>query len=110
MIVPGTFPAGVRGVDRGAFATVLAISGMRDNACRERVAEALARVDGAVDVSVSLIRARAIVVHGAACPPDALVRAVGDAGYHAALDPPGLDDGGAAGRRRDQRGGLPWHW
>ncbi|GEM_PF-2031549 len=74
---------GAAGVRDGVVRTELLISGMRDNACRERVAEALRRVEGVVDVSVSLLRARAIVLHTASCDKEWLVRAVGNAGYQA---------------------------
>lgn len=59
------------------------IMGMRDNACRERVSSALGRIKGVTDVSVSLIRARAIVTHEAPCDELQLVRAVVKAGYGA---------------------------
>ena len=65
--------------------TELLISGMRDNACRERVAEALRRVEGVVDVSVSLLRARAVVLHTGSCGRQWLVKAVGSAGYQATV-------------------------
>lgn len=79
------FGRGAAGVREDVVRTELLISGMRDNACRERVAEALRRVEGVVDVSVSLLRARAIVLHTAACHSEWLVRAVLDAGYQATL-------------------------
>lgn len=65
----------------GAKRTVLAILGMRSNACRERVAEVLGRVDGVIDVNVSLIRAQAVVVYSSPCDAAALVDAVTGAGY-----------------------------
>lgn len=79
------FDRGAAGVREGVVRTELLISGMRDNACRERVAEALRRVEGVVDVSVSLLRARAIVLHTASCDREWLVRAVSGAGYQATL-------------------------
>lgn len=69
----------------GAKKAVLNVSGMRDNACRERVLAALARVRGVKDVSVSLIRARAVIVYDAPCATAELVRAVKSAGYGALL-------------------------
>ena len=69
--------------------TVLVIMGMRDNLCRERVADALGRVDGVKDVTVSLMRGRAIVEHEPSCEPAQLVWAVVNAGYGAALDDAG---------------------
>lgn len=76
---------GAAGVREGVVRTELLISGMRDNACRERVADALRRVEGVVDVSVSLLRARAIVLHTASCDKEWLVRAVSAAGYQSTL-------------------------
>jgi copper chaperone CopZ len=74
--------------------TVLVIVGMRDNGCRERIADALGRVDGVEDVTVSLIRCSATVIHDGACDPAALARAVRQAGYEATV--------------RDSRGGGRW--
>jgi copper chaperone CopZ len=65
----------------GVKKTVLAIAGMRSNACRERVVEVLEQVEGVRDVDVSLIRARATVLHDLACDPAELMRAVAEAGY-----------------------------
>lgn len=67
----------------GTSKTVLWIVGMRDNLCRERVTEALGRAAGVREVQVSLIRARAVVVHGAACDAAMLIREVEKAGYGA---------------------------
>lgn len=72
---------------QGAARTVLLISGMRDNTCRERIAEALGRVEGVLDVGVSMVRGRAVVAHDAPCSPQELVRAVEAAGYGATLHP-----------------------
>ena len=66
--------------------TVIVVMGMRDNACRERVAEALGHVAGVGDVNVSLIRARATIVHAAPCSRADLVRAIVNAGFGAAID------------------------
>jgi copper chaperone CopZ len=71
-------------VSNGAKRTELAILGMRSNACRERVGEALSQVEGVKEVSVSLIRANAIVVYSAPCGPAELRAAVRNAGYRAA--------------------------
>ena len=71
----------------GAKRTVLVIMGMRDNACRERIGEALGRIKGVLSTNVSLIRARATVEHESPCNEAALVWAVVNAGYGAALDP-----------------------
>lgn len=90
----GTMMAGER--DRSRFVpiraatTVLNVLGMRNNSCRERVADALGRVQGVKEATVSLIRARAIVVHEPTCEPAELVRAVQSAGYVAT--PAGVSD------------------
>jgi copper chaperone CopZ len=57
---------------------------MRDNSCRERVSDALGGVDGVQDVSVSLLRAMAIVEHAPTCGVAELITAVEMAGYRAA--------------------------
>jgi copper chaperone CopZ len=63
---------------------VLLIMGMRDNACRERIAAALEAVVGVMDVDVNLHRARAAILHERCCSSDELVRTVVKAGYEAA--------------------------
>jgi len=67
--------------------TVLLISGMRENSCRERVARLLETVAGVREVSVNLFRARATVMHEAGCDLGTLVRAVELAGCSAAIVP-----------------------
>jgi copper chaperone CopZ len=62
---------------------VLLIMGMRDNACRERIAAALEAVAGVIDVDVNLHRARAAILHEMCCSADELVRTVVQAGYAA---------------------------
>jgi copper chaperone CopZ len=66
--------------------TAMIVIGMQDNASRERVVDSLWRVDGVRDVSVSLVRARAVIVHSPDCPPEHLRRAVRDAGFDAAVE------------------------
>lgn len=66
--------------------TVLVIIGMQDNASRERVCEILRHVKGVNDVSVSLMRGRAVVNHEPWSDSAALVWAVVKAGYGAALN------------------------
>ena len=66
--------------------TALAIMGMRDNACRERIAEVLEAVPGVRDVDVNLHRARATIVHERSSTLDALLGAVVRAGYGASLN------------------------
>ncbi len=65
--------------------TVLVIIGMRDNSCRERLCTVLARVKGVHGLSVSLVRARAVVEHDAMCNIADLVWAIVNAGYGAAM-------------------------
>lgn len=69
-------------IDRSVRTTLL-VTGMRDNTCRERVAAALEAVAGVREVDVNLFRARATVVHTAACGPADLIRALVAAGYGA---------------------------
>ena len=64
----------------------MTVIGMQDNASRERVVDGLWRVDGGRDVSGSLVRARAVIVHSWDCPPEHLRRAVRDAGFDAAVE------------------------
>ena len=78
--------------------TELLVVGMRDNAGRERVSEALERVSGVVEVGVSLIRARAVVVHERWCEAVDLVRAVVGAGFEASVK---------GGSRGDGEGSYP---
>jgi copper chaperone CopZ len=84
-------------VRKTAMRTVLVIMGMHDNLCRERVADALRSVAGVDDVSVSLMRARATVDHQPACEPSALVWAVVNAGFGAAMDVALLPSGSGEG-------------
>ncbi len=65
--------------------TLLLITGMKDNACRERVAGALERVRGVREVVVNLFRASASIHHEPSCAAGNLVRAVTEAGYGATL-------------------------
>src|SRR5262249_12564937 len=74
--------------------TVLTIMGMRDNACRERIAEVLEAVPGVRDVDVNLHRARATVLHEPPCTLEALLGAVVRAGYGASLSGTGPERAG----------------
>lgn len=65
------------------------ITGMRDNSCREQVVESLERLEGVLEVSVSLVRAQAIVTHDPGCTPSMLRRAVEAAGFGVASTPAG---------------------
>lgn len=65
---------------------ILFVSGMRSNLCRERMIALLDCVDGVIDVSVSLFRARAVVLFTPPCNTDSLVRAAELAGYAALPD------------------------
>ncbi len=69
----------------GATRIVLLVIGMRSNSCRERVAESLKRTKGVKDVSVSLIRARAVVVCEPPCCAEDLIHAISKAGYGAVI-------------------------
>ncbi|MCC6320922.1 MAG: cation transporter [Phycisphaerales bacterium] len=65
--------------------TILIITGLRDNASRERVSDHLIRVRGVRDVSVSLMRGQAVVEHAPDCPLQDLIAAVAAAGFVAAI-------------------------
>jgi copper chaperone CopZ len=65
--------------------TVLLITGMRENTCRERIVRALRTVGGVKDASVSLLRATAVVTYVSPCRPELLIEAVATAGYAAAV-------------------------
>ncbi len=69
----------------GATRTLLLITGMRDNRCRESVAGVLERVLGVKEVHVNLFRARATIIHEPPCAPADLIAAMARAGYGAAL-------------------------
>ena len=69
--------------------TALLIMGMKDNSCRETVAEVLAHVDGVGDVHVNLYRGRAIISHELHCKTAHLITAVARAGYSASPLPHG---------------------
>lgn len=64
--------------------TRLLISGMRDNCCRERIAEVVTALSGVKEVEVSLFRAAAFVVHDGTCSVQEIVQAIGRAGFGAA--------------------------
>lgn len=70
---------------RGMKTVVLLIQGMRDNACRERLAEALGSVAGVADANVSLLRARGVVTYGPPCDEELLLRTVKSVGYEASV-------------------------
>lgn len=71
--------------------TVLLIVGMKDNGCREIVAEAFESVNGVKEVHVSLCRASATIIHETQCAAADLIAAVGQTGYGAALAYNGSD-------------------
>ena len=77
--------ASVRVVNKAVTRTVLNIMGMRDNACRERISEALAAIDGVEEVDINLHRARARILHTPPCRPADLLSAIVEAGYGASL-------------------------
>jgi copper chaperone CopZ len=68
-----------------ATMTVLLIRGMKGNECRERIVATLEGVRGVREADVSLQRARAVVLHDAACNAGDLIEAVARAGYEAVL-------------------------
>jgi copper chaperone CopZ len=72
-------------MDKPVTRTVLIIMGMRDNACRERIAKLLAAIDGVQEVDINLHRARARVLHTPPCQPADLVWSIVQAGYGASL-------------------------
>ncbi len=65
--------------------TEVAIGGMRNNDCRERVSQCLTRVKGVKCVDVSLLRAVAVVVHSPPCQSAQLLSAVRGLGYASEL-------------------------
>jgi len=70
--------------------TVLLITGMHSNQCREEIAAAIESVPGVKQVDVSLFRAAAAVMHDDACKSQELIQAVVAAGYGATF--PGKDE------------------
>lgn len=68
-----------------ATKTLLHLTGMRGNRCRECVVAAVEAVAGVRDVSVNLFRASATIVHERHCSASDLVAAVSRAGYRAAV-------------------------
>lgn len=98
-------PQGVCVVPPKQTRTEVVIMGMRDNACRERILDAIRRVDGVSEVSVSLIRAKATIDYTEPCAPAALVWAIVSAGFGAVLAAPLLPDGdGNTDTRSDGHG------
>lgn len=77
----------------GATTTVLMVAGMRDNACRQKIAESLESIVGVKDVDVNLYRSRATIVHEPPCVATDLVRAIERAGYAAELTRNGYRNG-----------------
>ena len=65
--------------------TLLLITGMRDNGCREIVSQALEIVTGVREVQVNLYRARAVIVHDRSCAASELIEAIERAGYGAEI-------------------------
>lgn len=71
---------------------MLLIAGMRDPACRQRLADALSGVPGVRQVTVSLYRARAEVDHDWACAVDGLLRATTAIGFDATVGRKEMDE------------------
>jgi copper chaperone CopZ len=65
--------------------TELEILGMKDKHCPERLYEALASVEGVLEVRSDYYRSRVYVVHDWSCPRARLVDAAVGAGYGAAV-------------------------
>lgn len=78
--------AGEVTVANGVSRMALNVLGMRNNSCRERIVEVLGQVEGVQDVSVSLVRARAVVAYEPPCEPATLIRAIEGVGYRASPD------------------------
>lgn len=78
--------------------TVLLITGMRGNMCREKVAAALQAIPGVRSVDVSLFRARATIVHDRRCDVSHLFRTTLNTGYNASV--PGAEEGRKSYRQK----------
>jgi copper chaperone CopZ len=78
-------PRHIQNLTDPSVRTMLLITGMRDNACRERVTAALEAVPGVREVDVNLYRARATIAHARECSINECIRAVVQAGYTAAI-------------------------
>ena len=63
--------------------TVLMIAGMRDNACRQKIAAAIESIAGVKDVNVNLYRARATIIHEPPCVESELMQTIEECGYAA---------------------------
>ncbi|MBK8975049.1 MAG: heavy-metal-associated domain-containing protein [Planctomycetes bacterium] len=63
--------------------TLLTIDGMTCGGCVRHVQQALAALDGVQGAEVDFPRKQALVVHEPTVAVGDLLRAVGDAGYHA---------------------------
>ena len=69
----------------GTTRTVLLISGMRGNGCRDQITRVLESVAGVKSVDVNLYRARVTILHDQPCKAAELIRSVLEAGYGASL-------------------------
>lgn len=76
---------------------LLIVTGMRDNACRERVAEVLSLQRGVTEVEVSLVRGMASVTRDESCSAARLIELLGAAGYPAWTAPGGAHGAGGQG-------------
>jgi copper chaperone CopZ len=79
---------------------ILNVMGMKSNSCRERVTEALARVDGVQEVWVSLVRAQAVVTYVSPCQQQAMKDAVARSGYGVSIN---HAQGGPCARNSDHK-------
>jgi copper chaperone CopZ len=73
--------------------TVLMVAGIRDNACRQKIVEALEAIEGVKEADVNLYRASATVIHDARCAVAELMRTVSAAGYFAEVARNGRSNG-----------------
>lgn len=70
--------------------TELGIQGMHCGMCARRVGDALRGVDGVSDVKVSLVESRATVAHEGPSEIEAMVGALGKAGFRATVGEQGV--------------------
>ncbi|MGE5652556.1 MAG: heavy metal translocating P-type ATPase [Bacillota bacterium] len=105
------FGAVQRAVEKAGYAIAqeeidLDIEGMSCASCVGRVEKALRKVDGVLDAGVNLATESAHVRFAAGVAPDALVKAVEKAGYHARLhqseNTPAAKEGAPAAVTRDK--------
>ncbi len=82
---------------------VYPVTGMSCAACAARVQKAIAAVPGVKDVSVNYASAKASVACGSECSPEALRRAVQDAGYDLVLGENAAEEAASASEKAYRR-------